>query len=383
MSSNPISEIRLRIDAIKELYYTKCSVFTVSPNQAFLRLLDDCITNQNLPRKIVIRGNDPENFNSRLTSSDFIALVYTLTEVEGLDLEQLEIINHRLNDPHGGGPFVNLLTTFPNSLTHLSFAHNDLCTSALPLTDALRGCQLRSLDISHNPLGPTFGIQLVPSLRIMDTLEYIDLSHTQQNEASLVSLIDVLLHSPNLKVLKMDDPEWMRDKMAVVYRLGLLLEKAKNLTHVSLKNWKLNDDEVEHLAFSLQKSSVTHLDLSKNRLGEIGFRNMHGKWPEKLHTLILHTNRINDRSIAYLPLNVPELDIANNTRITKIGTTMLTMRIDSEPNNLAVLTLWGAEFVPKSAFALRDSQNRNGFECDIYVCEDGSVALQSAPSIHL
>jgi len=198
-----------------------------------------------------------------------------------------------------------LLTKRAKNLQSLSLRGTTMgSASCNTLCQALRSCpSLLCLDVSHNVLQRSGGLELVSYLAETPTLEQIYLSDTELDIDVVVALSATLLlgHS-NLRVLDLERPFITTLQEEHTARIGRMLRTNTSICEVYLGKHTMRDEGVRQLVdYLLENKTLRVLDLRCNQIGAEGAKHLGLLLRSdcRLTHLNLASNRIGERGITF------------------------------------------------------------------------------------
>jgi len=249
-------------------------------------------------------GNHPLVFTSRIDDEQMKVFVRAFLAPLPY-LSHLDLSYNPLGDVGVERLSRGLLTKRAKSLQSLSLRGTSMgSTGCKTLCQALRSCPaLLCLDVSHNVLQRSGGLDLVSYLAATPQLEQIYLSDTELDIDVLVALSATLLlgHS-NLRVLDLERPFVTTLQEEHTARIGRMLRTNTSICEVYLGKHTMRDEGVRQLVdYLLENKTLRVLDLRCNQIGAEGAKHLGLLLRSdcRLTHLNLASNRIGERGITF------------------------------------------------------------------------------------
>lgn len=286
---------------------------------------------------------------------------------------------------------------FKVGVRHLLLKNNDLNTSWL--SQQLPKCgQLETLDLSCNQIGcapppmPTSlvsldlgsnGMQaagifmLTQQLPFLVRLERLDLSQNGVNAVACQQLAAAMVKMPRLRHLHLGKNEWMGDDGAT-----LLAPAIMQLDSLFLSECSIQTAGMAALAHHLNRSSVSLLDVSKNRIGSQGLMGLASPALIKLDAC---SNRLGDECVAFLR-GCPKLVCLylNNNEIGDEGAAGLmgTGQLQSLDVSKNSITAAGITSMAAAGLGKLTTLNLSGASVSVEAARALALAMDRSPVIH-
>ena len=247
------------------------------------------------------KENDSKHFSSnRLHDSHVQAIVKGLM-IANISLHTLSLKNHRITDIG----FESICSSIANrnELLHLDLSQNSIHgenMSALQLSNT--SCPLLSFNLSCNPLCRTAGMVIANDLRTNHKLLTFEASNCGLNLSAIIAIATTLKQNSVLRTLKVDRPlvdVMTHQEEGVDHVSRLLTSRISRLEMITLRYHCIAEFGASLLATAIRSnSSLTHLDLERNKIGPAGCEALASclilKSTGPLTTLLLSYNRVGD-----------------------------------------------------------------------------------------
>lgn len=305
---------------------------------------------------IIFRGNDPQNFSSRITNDHLIPFISVLEEHSML-IQYIDLSYNHISD--AGAITLSRLLKPALELKTLNLQSNSISSDGTEaLCNALKEHQnLQYINLNGNSIKTRGAISLVELLFSSLNILELDLGNNYIDHDGIIALTTALNKARlNLEVLNLENPALNSIMQETAVHFGKMLSINTNLKKLSLRKMRLRCDGVFTLTNHLvENNRLRVLDLSCNEIssdGALYISRFLSNEECKLESLIMAVNKIVNLGGKYmaqaLAINrsLIHIDLTNN----RIGDEGLSRLAESLFHNQVLMSfkLFGNHFDQQS-----------------------------------
>ncbi|KAJ4455631.1 putative leucine rich repeat only protein 3 [Paratrimastix pyriformis] len=367
------------LSTVLDEYQKRCQEVSIVPCIVFTELIESHIKAGTPLTRVILNGNSKILFNSRINDMQCIAVVDAC--ISAGTVEALDLSRNRITDT-GASALGRLIGGTP--LRELDVSYNQIGTEGCE--HIVQGVQasatLEVLNLAGNPVLNEGAMLVAEMLQMNTTLTRCDLSNCDLATESVIAFATVLLTNTHLLHLGLSNPRLFSLREEPLVHFAAMLRTNSTLQSLDLSKHRIRDEGVRTLCEQLAANdTLRHLSLRCNQITMEGGCAI-GRMLEGSHltTLDLSANRVDDLgavAIAKALQNnrfLVSLDLTNNS----VGEEGLVAFANALPANdtLTRLFLWGNRFTPTAADALGKifATSRTLTETDLVIYYTDGVA---------
>ena len=247
---------------------------------------------------IIMRGNDPLNFSSRINNEQLIPLVNVIEE-NAILIQYIDLSYNHISD--AGAITLSRILKPAIELKTLNLQSNNISSEGTEaLCVSLKDHQsLQYINLNGNSIKTRGAISLVELLFSSLNILELDLGNNYIDHDGIIAITTALNRARlSLEVLNLENPKLNSVMQETVVHFGKMLSINTNLKKLSLRKMKLRCDGIFTLTNHLMENSrLRVLDLSCNEISADGaeYISRYLKGEEcKLESLIMAVNRVVD-----------------------------------------------------------------------------------------